>query len=334
MEPSLTTSPTIGALRIGDWSVYPVTGQIVRDRETVRLEARTLRLLLSLAERPGEVVSIDDLLTRVWPDVTVSPDSVYQAIASLRRQLGDDPRQPAYIATVPRLGYQLIAPVSVLPDPANSALNSQSDSIPTPPVSQPTVGPDPSNASAPSAFHPRRKALVPAAIAVALCLVLLAGFLLHTHAVNKNLAALPADPAQQQKSIAVLPFLDLTQGMKEEEFADGMTEELIDKLAKVPGLRIPPPTSSFVYKGKQVPIADIARTLGVAYILDGSVRKEGTWVRIATRLIRADNGYVAWSETYDRPFKDILAIQDDIATSVTKALTQSIAVGSNQNRFH
>jgi hypothetical protein len=88
------------------------------------------------------------------------------------------------------------------------------------------------------------------AIAVALCLVLPRGFL-HNSAANMNLAAPPTISAQPQKSIAVLPFLDLTQGMKEEEFADGMTEELIDKLAKVPGLRVPPPTSSFVYKGNR-----------------------------------------------------------------------------------
>jgi transcriptional activator of cad operon len=331
MEPSSATPLHNGALRIGDWSVHPATGQIVRGPETVRLEARTLRLLLSLAECPGQVVSIDDLLTRVWPDVTVSPDSVYQAIASLRRQLGDDPRRPTYIATVPRLGYQLVAPVNVLPDPLNPSLNSQSESMPIRPTDQPIVRLDPPNGFALSPFRPRRKALVPAAIAVALSLVLLAGFLIHNSSANRNLAVPLADP-QPQKSIAVLPFLDLTQGMKEEEFADGMTEELIDRLAKVPGLRVPPPTSSFVYKGKQVPIADIARSLGVAYVLDGSVRKDGTWVRVATRLVRADNGYVAWSETYDRPFKDILAIQDDIGTAVTKALTQSIAVGSNQDQ--
>jgi transcriptional activator of cad operon len=157
---------------------------------------------------------------------------------------------------------------------------------------------------------------------------------MHSRAANKDPAALSAIPVQTQKSIAVLPFLDLTQGMKEEEFADGMTEELIDKLAKVPDLRVPPPTSSFVYKGKQVPIADIARSFGVAYLLDGSVRKDGTRVRIATRLVRADNGYVAWSETYDRPFKDILAIQDDIANAVTKALTQSIATNPSETRAH
>ncbi|HUD53924.1 MAG TPA: winged helix-turn-helix domain-containing protein [Terracidiphilus sp.] len=328
MENSFTPPPN-SALRIGDWSVNQTTGQIVRGQEsfraqeTDRLEARTLRLLLCLAERPGQIVSIDDLLTRVWPDVTVSPDSVYQAIASLRRQLGDDPRQPTYIATVPRLGYQMVASVSALPDLTTDAAQG-SVAAQTSPHPPPVL----------NSSHTRRKAAVPAAIAVALCLVLLAGFLIHSRAANKNPAALSGIPVQTEKSIAVLPFLDLTQGMKEEEFADGMTEELIDKLAKVPGLRVPPPTSSFVYKGKQVPIAEIARSLGVAYILDGSVRKDGTWVRIATRLVRADNGYVAWSETYDRPFKDILAIQDDIANAVTKALTQSIATNPSGTQAH
>jgi len=112
--------------------------------------------------------------------------------------------------------------------------------------------------------------------------------------------------------------------MKNEEFADGMTEELIDKLSKIPGFRVPGATSSFYFKGKQIPVADIARTLGVLYVLDGSVRKSGGQVRVAARLMRADNGYIVWSETYDRPFNDILMVQDDIAGEVTKALRTSI----------
>jgi TolB-like protein len=150
---------------------------------------------------------------------------------------------------------------------------------------------------------------------------------------NSERSASSSVAAQQEKSIAVLPFLDLTQGMKEEEFADGMTEELVDKLSKVPGLRVPPPTSSFYFKGKlwplahgtpQLTVADAAKALGVAYVLDGSVRKSHGRLRVAARLIRADNGFVVWSETYDRPFDDILMVQDDIAGEVTKALRASI----------
>jgi TolB-like protein len=85
------------------------------------------------------------------------------------------------------------------------------------------------------------------------------------------------------------------------------------------------PTSSFYFKGKKIPVADIAKTLDVAYVFDGSVRKSGARLRVAARLIRAETGYVVWSETYDRPFDDILMVQDDIAGEVTKALKSSIA---------
>jgi len=130
--------------------------------------------------------------------------------------------------------------------------------------------------------------------------------------------------APTSQSVAVVPFLDLTEGMQEETFADGMTEELIDKLSQAPGLRVPVDTASFYFKGKQVPLGDIAKTLGVAYVLDGSVRKSGSKVRVAARLTRVDNGYVIWTESYDRPFGDIIRVQDEIAGEVTKALRTSI----------
>src|SRR5713226_2777848 len=104
--------PTTTMLRIGAWCVNPASGQISRNGETARVEVRTMRLLLCLAERAGEVVSIDDLLNQVWSGVFVNQDSVYQAVASLRRLLGDDPKEPTYIETVPRLGYRMVATVS------------------------------------------------------------------------------------------------------------------------------------------------------------------------------------------------------------------------------
>jgi TolB-like protein len=112
--------------------------------------------------------------------------------------------------------------------------------------------------------------------------------------------------------------------MKEEEFADGLTEEIIDKLSKVPGIRVPAATASFYFKNKKIPVAEIARTLGVVYVLDGSTRQSSNSVRIAARLVRAENGYVIWSETYDRPFVDRVAVQDEIAGELTKALRASI----------
>jgi TolB-like protein len=139
---------------------------------------------------------------------------------------------------------------------------------------------------------------------------------------NPSRTAAIALPARN--SIAVVPFIDLTKGMSHEYFADGVTEEVIDKLSKVPNLHVAPPTSSFYLKGKQIAIGEIARTLGVAYVLDGSVRKSGSTLRVAARLSRGDDGYVVWSQTYDRPLGDILKVQDEIAGEVTKALMASI----------
>ncbi len=324
MEPSSTTPPSISALRIGDWAVYPSTGQIVRDRETLRLEVRTLRLLLSLAERPGQVVSIDDLLTRVWPDVSVSPDSVYQAIASLRRQLGDDPRQPTYIATVPRLGYQMVAPVSVLPDPANSAPNSQSGSVPTQPTALSTVRADLPNASAPPAFHPRRKAFVPAAVAVALSLVLLAGFLIHSRA-NRDFAASPPVPAQPQKSIAVLPFADMSENRDAGFFADGVHEDLLTTLALVPELKVISRTSVMQYRATTKTIKQIGQELGVSYVLEGSVRRAGNKVRVTGQLINAQTDEHVWAKYYDRDLTDIFGIQSALAQEIADSLSAAIS---------
>jgi transcriptional activator of cad operon len=260
---------------IGDWSVNPTTGQISRGSETVRLEARTMRLLVYLAEHAGQTVSIDEMLKEVWSGVIVTSDSVYQAIASLRRELGDDPKQPTYIATVPKLGYKLIAPVSATKE------------------------------------VPRRKGWLVGAIAVAICVMLVGAYAIHS--------------GRPATSIAVVPFLDLTDGMSHEYFADGMTEEVIDKLSKVHGLHVASPTTSFYLKDKPIAVSDIAKRLNVTYVLDGSVRKSHDTIRVAARLSRGDNGLVVWSETYDRPAGDMLAVQDDIATQVTKALNASFS---------
>jgi TolB-like protein/DNA-binding winged helix-turn-helix (wHTH) protein len=295
--------PTAIPLRIGAWRVDPTSDQVSRDGETVRVEARTMRLLLCLARHAGEVVSIDELLSQAWAGVIVTPDSVYQAITSLRRLLGDDARQPTYIATVPRLGYRLVATVSPWVDP-----------LPAPTDSAMPVEAAASSVPAPRA-RPRAGVLLGVAVALGLALV---AALLFNGDVNRA-RAVPA------RSVAVLPFLDLTtQEMNEEYFADGMTEELIDRLSKIPGLRVPAPTASFYFKGKQIALADVAKSLGVTYVLDGSVRKSGAALRIAARLVRADDGYVIWSETYDRPAADKLKVQDEIAGEVTKALTASI----------
>jgi transcriptional activator of cad operon len=232
-------------------------------------------------------VSVEELLDQVWSGVVVTPDSVYQAVASLRRLLADDVKQPAYIATVPRLGYRMVATVS-----------PWVDDVPVEP---------------PLSSRRRVGTLVASGAAIAIGLV---GLSLKNHFIS--------DPVPE-RSVAVLPFLDLTtQAMNEEYFADGLTEELIDRLSRIPGLRVPAPTASFFFKGKQLTVAQMARSLGVSYVLDGSVRKSDTTLRIAARLVHASDGYVVWSATYDRPPGDKLQVQDDIAREVAQELRTAL----------
>lgn len=279
------------ALQIGAWRIDPQLGQMSRGTETVRLEARTLRLLMYLANRAGETVGIEELLDQVWSGVVVTQDSVYQAVTALRRLLGDDAKQPTYIVTVPRLGYRLIAPVHATTDE------------PSPAVAPPSVAP------APRARVSWRIGLSCVAVVLAA-----AGFFYW-----RGIAAPDA------KSIAVLPFLDLTsQSMDEEYFADGLTEELIDRLSAEPGFKVPSASSSFFYKKQELPPSRIARELGVSYLLEGSLRESGDTLRISARLTRAADGYVMWTTTYERPKTDRLAIQDEIARKVTAALRESV----------
>ena len=142
-----------------------------------------------------------------------------------------------------------------------------------------------------------------------------------------RVSATPTAPANAavpstvpEKSIAVLPFVDMSERKDQEYFSDGLSEELIDLLAKTQGLEVIARTSSFYFKGKQVTIAEIAKTLNVANVMEGSVRKAGNTIRVTAQLIRASDGVHIWSETYDRDLKDVFKVQDEIAQGVVQKL--------------
>jgi eukaryotic-like serine/threonine-protein kinase len=143
-------------------------------------------------------------------------------------------------------------------------------------------------------------------------------------------ATLPA-AVIPEKSVAVLPFIDMSEKHDQGYFSDGLAEELTDTLTNVPELRVPARTSSFYFKGKQERISEIARELVVAYLLEGSVRKSGDHVRITVQLVRGDSGYHLWSETYDRQLLDVFKVQDEIAEAVVRALKISLLDGELPN---
>jgi len=339
-------------LNIGEWRVDAASSQISRDGEVVRVDARVMRLLTCLAARAGEVVTTDELLAEVWGGVVVTQDSVYQAVASLRRVLGDDPKSPTYIATVPRRGYRLVARIShgtgaeapVAPGltptmnqaPVAPGLTPTMSQAPvalglTPAMSQAPVAPGPTAAIASAAAGAQTPAAEPTR-RWKLAMVLGVGAVLCL----AQAASVDSGAGVPQKSVAVLPFLDLTtESMDQEFFADGLTEELIDDLSRTPGLKVPSATASFYFKGKQMTVANIARELGVAYVVDGSLRKADKTLRVAARLVRADNGFVVWSGTYDTQSDNVLKIQGDVAAQVTQALQatlQGLPAGTGSER--
>ena len=144
------------------------------------------------------------------------------------------------------------------------------------------------------------------------------------HGTSSSVSQIVAD-----KSIAVLPFVDLSEKHDQEYFADGMAEEILDLLAKIPTLKVIGRTSSFQFKGKTGDLRNIAVALGVSYVVEGSVRRDGDHIRVTTQLVDARSGVHRWSETYDRAFDDVLAVQHDIASAVAREL--QVATGATES---
>ncbi len=187
----------------------------------------------------------------------------------------------------------------------------------TPPLGRPPLVRAP-----PKRRIPWIAAVVACATALALGYFVIDKFWLSKQAASEHTAAAvtPAAAVISDKSVAVLPFVDMSEKKDQAYFSDGLAEELIDMLAKVPDLRVPARTSSFYFKEQHATIAEIAKALSVAHILEGSVRRSGNTVRVTVQLIRADNGYHLWSETYDRDLQDVFKVQDDISRTVVEKL--------------
>ena len=346
-----------GVLRIGSLRVDPTVDEIERDGRSIKLEPKAMRVLMCLAGHAGEVVSIEHLLEAVWEDVIVTPDSVYQAVAGLRRVLGDDPKNPTYIANVVRRGYRLVAPVmpwieplmaapstaDLLPgdlagmseepagavaakpaagDAADAATTCVPGPLATAAVSKPAapVGNTDTDTDTDTATPagPSRKFRLVLAVASILAAAIIVAWQAWRPAGGNATGA--SSVIVQDSSVAVLPFRDESQNRDEEFFADGLTEEIIDSLANVPALRVPGRTSSAYFKGKSTDVREIAKILGVAHVLEGSVRHSGDNLRITVTLVRAANGYQIWSQTYELLAANIFAIQDDIAAAVVRNL--------------
>jgi TolB-like protein/DNA-binding winged helix-turn-helix (wHTH) protein len=257
--------------------------------QPLKLSGKAFALLRMLMQSPQLLVTKEAIFEEVWSGLAVSDSVLTTAAKELRQALGDDARQPTMIETAHRRGYRFMQPVV------------EADEIETAKAPQ-------RQASEPPARHSRRQLAVLAALIGAL---LLGGLWYYF---GKGQPALAAPP----KSVAVLPFRDLSSNAEYRWFADGLTEEVQARLARTPDIQIVSRLS--VGGSGSGPVAERARALGVAHILNGTVRHVENRVRVTVELVRASDGRQLWTQTYDRAAEDVISIQEDIAFRIAVAL--------------
>lgn len=296
----------------------------------VSLTPKAFEILLCLVRNHGHMVSKDELFREVWPDTFVEEVNLAVNVSAIRKALGENPQECRFIATVPGRGYRFVAEVRNISD-QNREANSSSASersgaiagpenqeiSPSPRGGYAAIGQQPTTAPAKRRFF----MLAIATVSVFVIAAISASYLWRAEKQTKLSAPVIS-------SIAVLPFADLSQDQDQQYFIYGFTEQLINDLARVPDLKVVGRSSSFQFKDKNEDLRAVGRTLGVASVLEGSVSREGDRVRIRAELVKTDDGFQLWSDTYDRKVDDIFAVQDEIARAATGALQLKLS-GAN-----
>lgn len=292
----------VGRWRFGRFSLDETRAQLSVDGCPVPLERACLELLSYLLRHPGQKIDKDTLLRVGWPGRIVSENSLAKAISKLRHALDD--ADGSLLQVVHGYGYRLAWPAEGI-----EALHESS--APDLPAAQ-SFAP----ASGPRAKQ-RVRWLAGFVLSLAAVAALLAGFVQWQKTPSTHT---PAQPVPQSTAIAVLPFLDLSPQRDQGYFADGLAEQLLDNLAQLPELDVVARTSSFAYRNTSLSAQEIGQKLGATVVLEGSVRMSGERVRITTQLIDARTGYHQWSQTYDRPMRELFDLQDEITRAVVAAL--------------
>ncbi len=301
-EPQVPVSRAVEALRnrlkIGDWVADPLLDELSRDGQTVKLEPRKMRLLLALASRPQQVVTLDQLLDEVWSDLVVTPSSVYQSISQLRSVLGDDTAQPRYIATVPRKGYRLIAEVeAIAPDPQTEPLAEDEAATPSPALVAPRLP-----------VWRQRRLWLGGGAAAALGSMGLGWWWLRP-------GPMPADAIM----LAVLPFDDKSPKALEQALADGLADGVISALARHQQVRVAARATSFQYRSADA-LAPQAARLAVTHVLAGELRRWKEGVQLKLSLHRATDSELLWRHAIESP----LAALGSLAFSAANAALQAL----------
>ena len=317
-----------GMREFKEFRLDPVNHLLWRNADRVPIAPKAFDILAYLVERPGQLVTQDEILDALWRDTFVNPEVLRKYILEIRRVLGDQPNQPEFIETLPKRGYRFIAPVvdEETHQPTATVTTAVQRQILVTEARSGNEG-TPLPAPTPSFNRIQRTLGAVAAVATVVAVIIGAGAD-HLHPSQK----LTRLGVPSHTSIAVLPFADMSPTKDQEYFSDGLSEQLIHDLTKVSGLKVVGRSSAFQFKGRNEDLREVGRKLGVANVLEGSVRREGNHVRITAELTKADDGFQLWSQTYDRQTKDILAVQDDIALATTEALQLKL-LGANGQRL-
>jgi TolB-like protein/DNA-binding winged helix-turn-helix (wHTH) protein len=302
MEPTRHTS----VVRFGTYEVCFQAGEVRRAGIRIRIQQQPMKLLAILLERPGEVVTREELRGRVWASESFGDfdQAVNIAVGKLRSALGDSAENPRYIETLPKRGYRFIGDVSFVDaDAPSKKPKFAAGDLGTPELRQKLLGAELDDAPK-GRLWPMRRTIV--ALGLVLTVAILAAWLFRSRSHG------PAGI----RSLAVLPLENLSGDASQNYFADGMTDELITDLAQIGALRVISRTSSMVYKGARKPLPQIARELNVDAIVEGTVLRSGDRVRITAQLIDASTDKHLWSQSYEGVLRDTLALQNRVASAI------------------
>jgi TolB-like protein/DNA-binding winged helix-turn-helix (wHTH) protein/Tfp pilus assembly protein PilF len=304
------SSPPKAIFRFGAYELDSRTLELRKNGMRIRCQEQPLQVLAALLERPGELLTREELRQRVWPEDTfVDFDhALTTAVKKIRLALNDDADAPRYLETVPRRGYRFIAPVQAEVADMRKPVNHLPDKSPVGDAHRPLIN--------------RR------VIAMAAVMVALVGFVFYWS--NHHARASALAPGARTM-IAVLPFENLTNDPSQEYFSDGMTEETIAQLGRLNSQRfgVIARTSAMKYKHSGKTAQEIGKELNADYLLEGSIRREGSRVRVMAQLIRVADQSPRWSHQFDYEFGEPLYIETDAATDIANMVRSAVEPSAN-----
>lgn len=282
---------------INGWLVSPPAGLIEKDDIIVHLEPKVMEVLVYLASRQGEVVTRDEIEKDVWRGALISYDAITRTVIKLRKAFNDDAKNPAIIATIPKRGYQLIAPVSY----SEAGVDTEQSKISA-------------SASGSSQAGRAAKSRLPQLLVLSLILLVIAvAWLFYsTYKVTPEQQQAAASP----KAIVVLPFENLSNDPTQDYLADGMSEDITTDLSNISSLLVIASSATNSYRGMKVKPGEVGEALDVDYVLQGSIRQYGEQIRVNVQLSETATGFNLWGESYEGKVSEVFTIRHEVTNNI------------------